>query len=176
MFGKYRKNAWGFKQLDQSTRTPAPEPVNALQKVERTLEDGKEMGRLHSQRMGWKVFISSWPEHCKTYLIKIVSCKPRHPQWQRIDEGTENPDTNLPGYSLREIQDIFSNLKFSLDGDKNEANENAVDGKSKLENVVLTWSKGFVRDTQLAGLIQRLHLIILLLDSSWELQESFSCP
>ena len=67
---------------------------------------------------------------------------------------------------MREIQDIFSNLKFSLDGDKNEANENAVDGKSKLENVVLTWSKGFVRDTQLAGLIQRLHLIILLLDSS----------
>ena len=92
------------------------------------------------------IHLFSWTQHCKTYLIKIVSCKLRHPQWQRIDEGTENPDTNLPEYSLREIQDIFSILKFSLDGDKNEANgnpensdENAVDGKSKLENVVLTW-------------------------------------
>ncbi|KAJ9688755.1 hypothetical protein PVL29_014419 [Vitis rotundifolia] len=108
------------------------------------------------------IHLFSWPEHCKTYLTKIASCKPRHPQWQRTDDGTENSDTDSPGDSLRDIQDISLNLKFSLDGDKNEASgnpensdENAVDGKSKLENAVLTWSKGFVRDTRKAGFTEK---------------------
>lgn len=108
------------------------------------------------------IHLFSWPEHCKTYLTKIASCKPRHPQWQRTDDGTENSDTDSPGDSLRDIQDISLNLKFSLDGHKNEASgnpensdENAVDGKSKLENAVLTWSKGFVRDTRKAGFTEK---------------------
>ena len=100
------------------------------------------------------IHLFSWPEHCKTYLTKIASCKPRHPQWQRTDDGTENSDTDSPGDSLRDIQDISLNLKFSLDGDKNEE-ENAGDGRSKLENAVLTWSKGFVRDTRKAGLSEK---------------------
>ncbi|RVX05210.1 putative sucrose-phosphate synthase 1 [Vitis vinifera] len=97
--------------------------------------------------------------HCN---IVAASCKPRHPQWQRTDDGTENSDTDSPGDSLRDIQDISLNLKFSLDGHKNEASgnpensdENAVDGKSKLENAVLTWSKGFVRDTRKAGFTEK---------------------
>ncbi|CDY35815.1 BnaC09g37470D [Brassica napus] len=29
----------------------------------------------------------SWPEHCKTYLSRITSFKPRHPQWQKVNSG-----------------------------------------------------------------------------------------
>lgn len=104
------------------------------------------------------IHLFSWPEHCKTYLTKIATCKPRHPYWQRTDDGTENSDTDSPGDSLRDIHDISLNLKFSLDVDKNEgsgnpenSNENDVDGNSKLENAVLTWSKGFVRDSKKSG-------------------------
>ncbi|XP_042489846.1 probable sucrose-phosphate synthase 1 [Macadamia integrifolia] len=106
------------------------------------------------------IHLFSWPEHCKTYLSRIVSCKTRHPQWQRND-GNENSDSDSPSDSLRDIQDISLNLRLSLDGEKNEdgatldsaldSEENAVDRKSKLENAVLTWSKGVLRDTNKAG-------------------------
>ncbi|KAJ6373153.1 hypothetical protein OIU76_027480 [Salix suchowensis] len=52
---------------------------------------------------------------------------------------------------LRDIQDLSLNLKLSLDGEKNgsgnldnslDNEDNAVDGKNKLENAVLTLSKG----------------------------------
>ncbi|KAJ4952577.1 hypothetical protein NE237_029409 [Protea cynaroides] len=110
------------------------------------------------------IHLFSWPEHCKTYLSRIVSCKARHPQWQRNNDGNENSDSDSPGDSLRDIQDISLNLKLSLDGEKNEdatldgaldSEENAVDRKSKLENAVLTWSKGILRETNKAGNIEK---------------------
>ncbi|CAL9072570.1 unnamed protein product [Musa acuminata var. zebrina] len=60
----------------------------------------------------------SWPEHCKTYLSKIVSCRPRHPQWRRSGDGPEDSEPDSPNDSLRDIQDISLNLKLSLDGEK----------------------------------------------------------
>lgn len=94
------------------------------------------------------IHLYSWPEHCRTYLTRIANCKPRHPQWQRSDDGDETPESESPGDSLRDIQDLSLNLRFSMDGEKGGANGNdeseggSVDRKSKLENAVFAWSKG----------------------------------
>ncbi|XP_021899158.1 probable sucrose-phosphate synthase 1 [Carica papaya] len=105
------------------------------------------------------IHLFSWPEHCKTYLSRIAGCKPRHPQWQRSDDGNESSESESPSDSLRDIQDISLNLKFSLDGEKSGAsgNEypieiegNSADRKSKIENAVLSWSRG-IKDTKKTG-------------------------
>ncbi|XP_048323516.2 probable sucrose-phosphate synthase 1 isoform X1 [Ziziphus jujuba] len=120
------------------------------------------------------IHLFSWPEHCKTYLTRIASCKPRHPQWQRSDDGAENSESDSPGDSLRDIQDLSLNLRFSLDGDKSGASGN--DNSSKLENAVLAWSKGISKDSRKAGftdqnssgkfpvLRRRKHLIVIAVD------------
>ncbi|XVF88310.1 hypothetical protein PTKIN_Ptkin19aG0039600 [Pterospermum kingtungense] len=106
------------------------------------------------------IHLFSWPEHCKTYLSRIASCKPRHPQWQRSDDGAETSESDSPSDSLRDIHDISLNLKFSLDGDRSGASGNdnsldsegnAADRKSKLENAVLSWSRGVLKDQRKAG-------------------------
>ncbi|KAG6513378.1 probable sucrose-phosphate synthase 4 isoform X1 [Zingiber officinale] len=95
----------------------------------------------------------SWPEHCKTYLSKIFSCRPRHPHWQRRDDQYEDSEPDSPNDSLRDIKDISLNLKLSLDGGKSEdsgtvgnitgsADATAANGKENLENAVAKLSKG----------------------------------
>ncbi|KAJ4707858.1 Sucrose phosphate synthase [Melia azedarach] len=105
------------------------------------------------------IHLFSWPEHCKTYLSRIASCRPRQPQWERRDDGVDNPESDSPSDSLRDIQDLSLNLKLSLDGEKNEGvstledtEENAVTGKNRLENAILTLSKGAIAGTQKAEL------------------------
>lgn len=109
------------------------------------------------------IHLFSWPEHCKTYLSRIASCKPRHPQWQRSEDGLGNSESDSPSDSLRDIQDLSLNLKFSLDGEKNDASgnensvgseENSADRKNKLENAVMTWSKGVLKDKK-TGLVEK---------------------
>lgn len=97
------------------------------------------------------IHLYSWPEHCKTYLSRIASCKPRKPQWKKSDDGFETSEPDSPGDSLRDIKDLSLNLKLSLDGEKIEGSgtfdnaldseENATDGKNGLENAVLELSK-----------------------------------
>ncbi|XP_022882411.1 probable sucrose-phosphate synthase 1 [Olea europaea var. sylvestris] len=141
------------------------------------------------------IHLFSWPEHCKTYLSKIAGCKPRQPRWLRNDDD-ENSESDSPSDSLRDIQDISLNLKFSLDGDKNESQENVdeslnpEDCKSKLENAVLSWSKGVLKSAQKSGttdrgeqnsaaskfpaLRRRKHIFVIAVDSetSTDLSES----
>ncbi|MBA0752597.1 hypothetical protein Gogos_001418 [Gossypium gossypioides] len=134
------------------------------------------------------IHLFSWPEHCKTYLSRIASCKTRHPQWQRSDDGGESSETDSPSDSLRDIHDISLNLKFSMDGDRSGAsgNDNSLDSegndrKSKLENAVLSWSKGVLKDQRKAGsgdridhgfstgkfpvLRRRKHIFVIAVDS-----------
>ncbi|XP_022133063.1 probable sucrose-phosphate synthase 1 isoform X2 [Momordica charantia] len=104
------------------------------------------------------IHLFSWPEHCKTYLSRIVSCKPRQPQWQGDDDRFENLGPDSPGDSLRDIQDISLNLKFSFDGEKNEGSttlenaldpeENAADAKIQSENAVMALSKAVLGGIQ----------------------------
>ncbi|KAL3497335.1 hypothetical protein ACH5RR_040067 [Cinchona calisaya] len=93
------------------------------------------------------IHLYSWPEHCKTYLARIACCKQRHPQWQRKDDEYTDSDSDSPGESLRDIQDISLNLKISLDGDRDEVSDKgldsireATDGKSQVENSALALS------------------------------------
>ncbi|XP_058181780.1 probable sucrose-phosphate synthase 1 isoform X2 [Rhododendron vialii] len=107
------------------------------------------------------IHLFSWPEHCKTYLSRIAGCKPRQPWWQRSDDGDENSESDSPSDSLRDIQDISLNLRFSMDGEKNSGSGNADsplesdDRKTKLENAVFTWSKGVLKGSQKAGLSEK---------------------
>lgn len=111
------------------------------------------------------IHLFSWPEHCKTYLSRIASCKQRQPQWQRSDAENDNIRSDSPSDSLRDIQDLSLNLKFSLDGEKNEgggtidnaldAEENESDRKSKIENAVLTLSKGILGGTQKPSSVEK---------------------
>ncbi|XP_052176230.1 probable sucrose-phosphate synthase 1 [Diospyros lotus] len=90
------------------------------------------------------IHLFSWPEHCKTYLSRVASCKPRKPQWQKNDNRFDKSEPDSPSDSLRDIQDLSLNLKMSLDGEKMEGSgtfssalnyvRNAYDGKSRLEN------------------------------------------
>ncbi|KAG5564350.1 hypothetical protein RHGRI_000522 [Rhododendron griersonianum] len=107
------------------------------------------------------IHLFSWPEHCKTYLSRIAGCKPRQPWWQRSDDGDENSESDSPSDSLRDIQDISLNLRFSMDGEKNSGSGNADsplesdDRKTKLENAVFSWSKGVLKGPQKAGLSEK---------------------
>ena len=66
---------------------------------------------------------------------------------------------------MRDIQDLSLNLKFSLDGEKSEgsgaidntldAEENESDGKNRIENAVLTLSKGILGGTQKSSSIEK---------------------
>ncbi|XP_057510937.1 probable sucrose-phosphate synthase 1 isoform X1 [Actinidia eriantha] len=110
------------------------------------------------------IHLFSWPEHCKTYLSRIASCKPRQPRWQRSDDGYEKSDSDSPGDSLRDIQDLSLNLKISLDGDKGsgtldnalDSEENASGGKNRLENAVSVLSKGAEQNPRKADSMQKL--------------------
>lgn len=88
----------------------------------------------------------SWPEHCKNYLSRVGTLKPRHPRWQRSDDATEVSEVDSPGDSLRDVHDISLNLKLSLDSEKsgtkenNEGNSNTA--RRKLEDAVLQFSRG----------------------------------
>nr|AAR16190.1 sucrose-phosphate synthase [Bambusa oldhamii] len=87
----------------------------------------------------------SWPEHCKNYLSRVGTLKPRHPRWQRSDDATEVSEADSPGDSLRDVHDISLNLKLSLDSEKSGTKENN-DGNSstarrKLEDAVQQFSR-----------------------------------
>lgn len=133
-----------------------PHDQNAIADALYKLVSDKQLWARCRQNGLKNIHLFSWPEHCKTYLSRLASCKPRHPQWQRSDDGFENSDSESPGNSLRDIQDISLNLKLSFDGDKAgdggsldviDSEDAAADGKSNLEKAVTKFSKG-LRVTQ----------------------------
>lgn len=117
--------------------------------------------------------------------------KPRQPRWLKDDAEDENLETDsqsdyLKDDSLRDIQDISLNLKFPLDGERNGGRENLnnsvkpEDQKSKIENAILTWSKGGLKGTQKIGVpekvvqtsgtgkfpsLRRRHMFVIAVDS-----------
>ncbi|XP_074281153.1 putative sucrose-phosphate synthase [Silene latifolia] len=100
------------------------------------------------------IHLYSWPAHCKTYLSRIASCRQRQPQWQNNDDGPDNEEPESPSDSLRDIKDISLNLKFSIDGEKDEVDvaseRKYVNNKNNLENAVISWTKGVHRDARKA--------------------------
>nr|AFP23360.1 sucrose phosphate synthase [Litchi chinensis] len=113
------------------------------------------------------IHLFSWPEHCKSYLTRIASCKPRYPQWLKDDDGGETSESDSPGDSLRDIHDISLNLKFSLDGEKNgssgndnslESEGNVSERRSKIENAVLACAGKF------PAVRRRKHIFVISVD------------
>ncbi|KAK4729785.1 hypothetical protein R3W88_022773 [Solanum pinnatisectum] len=94
------------------------------------------------------IHLFSWPEHCKTYLSRVMSCKQRQPKWKQNEDECSDSEPDSPEDSLRDIKDLSLSLKLSLDGDKNEKSgtsvtaldfvENATKKKSQLDNMVST--------------------------------------
>lgn len=112
------------------------------------------------------IHLFSWTEHCKTYLSRIASCKPRQPGWLKNDDDDENSESDSPSDSLRDMQDISLNLKFSMDSE---------DRNSKLENAVLSYAKGVGKGAQKAvsgdknehkfpALRRRTHIFVVAID------------
>lgn len=122
------------------------------------------------------IHLFSWPEHCKTYLARIASCKQRHPKWQRVD--FENSDPDSPSDSLRDIHDISLNLKLSLDGEKGgsnngvdtnlDAEDSAAEQKAKLEKAVTTLTQKSTSaekfDSKMPSMKRRKHIFVISVD------------
>lgn len=91
------------------------------------------------------IHLFSWPEHCRTYLARITSCKQRQPKWQGSDNVNADSEPDSPGGSLRDIQDLSLSLKISLDGEKNDGigslvlkgQEIAADSKNQVKSAPL---------------------------------------
>ncbi|XP_024960670.1 probable sucrose-phosphate synthase 1 [Cynara cardunculus var. scolymus] len=122
------------------------------------------------------IHLFSWTEHCKTYLSRIASSKPRYPGWLKNDDDDENSESDSPSDSLRDMQDISLNLKFSMDGDRGNV-DNPEDRNSKLENAVSSYSKGVGKGTQRSvsgekheqlkfpALRRRTHIFVIAIDA-----------
>ncbi|KAL0842930.1 hypothetical protein Bca101_016175 [Brassica carinata] len=122
------------------------------------------------------IHLFSWPEHCKTYLARIASCKQRSPKWQRVE--FENSDPDSPSDSLRDIHDISLNLKLSLDGEKSsvdtnfeaEDNTTTAERKAKLEKAISTLSQKKIStekiDSKMPTLKRRKHIFVVSVDCS----------
>ncbi|CAG7879143.1 unnamed protein product [Brassica rapa] len=121
------------------------------------------------------IHLFSWPEHCKTYLARIASCKQRSPKWQRVE--FENSDPDSPSDSLRDIHDISLNLKLSLDGEKSSVDTNldaedttTAERKAKLEKAVSTLSQKKIStekiDSKMPTLKRRKHIFVISVDCS----------
>ncbi|CAL5002836.1 unnamed protein product [Urochloa decumbens] len=116
----------------------------------------------------------SWPEHCKNYLSRVGTLKPRHPRWQKSNDSTEISEADSPEDSLRDVHDISLNLKLSLDSEKSgskEGNLNTVrrhleDAVQKLSGGVSASRKeGSSENGRWPLLRRRKHIIVIAVDS-----------
>ncbi|OEL24273.1 putative sucrose-phosphate synthase 4 [Dichanthelium oligosanthes] len=112
----------------------------------------------------------SWPEHCKNYLSRVGTLKPRHPCWQRSDDAIEISEADSPEDSLRDVHDISLNLKLSLDSEKSvskEGSSNTV--RRHLEDAVQKLSGGVSAMSGENGkwppLRRRKRIIVVAVDS-----------
>lgn len=95
------------------------------------------------------IHLYSWTEHCKRYLSRIASCKPRQPNWQGNGVGWQESEADSPSDSLGDIQNLSLNLNVSLEGEKNEGGSTNLDeslesdgsGSNKIEKAVSKLTK-----------------------------------
>ncbi|XP_042059958.1 probable sucrose-phosphate synthase 1 [Salvia splendens] len=110
----------------------------------------------------------SWPEHCRTYLSRITSCKQRQPKWQRPDNPYADPERDSPAGSLKDIHDLSLNLKLSLDGDKDaEGIQNLVSkgkesGKKQVKSAPLKVSPNEKQENSRSPKLNMRKLIIVV--------------
>lgn len=81
----------------------------------------------------------SWPEHCRTYLTRVATCRMRHPQWQTGTPEDEVGEESSLNDSLKDVQDM--SLRLSVDGDKSSLNESLNSGDAVEDQVKRVLSK-----------------------------------
>ncbi|CAA0839402.1 Probable sucrose-phosphate synthase 3 [Striga hermonthica] len=85
------------------------------------------------RRNGLKnIHLFSWPEHCRTYLTRIGSCRMRHPQWQT---DTPPDEHHVAHDSLNDSLKDMS-LRLSVDGEKTSLDEAVVDDNPEMKDHV----------------------------------------
>ncbi|KAF3794156.1 putative sucrose-phosphate synthase 2 [Nymphaea thermarum] len=76
------------------------------------------------RKNGWKnIHLFSWPEHCRTYLTRVASCRMRHPHWQLDTPLDDTIAEDSLGDSLKDVQDM--SLRLSVDGERSSVNGSA---------------------------------------------------
>ncbi|CAI9271359.1 unnamed protein product [Lactuca saligna] len=79
------------------------------------------------QKSGWRnIHLFSWPEHCRTYLTRVASCRMRHPAWKTDTPADELPRDESLNDSLRDVQD--TSLLLSIDVDRFSSVNDSSDG------------------------------------------------
>ncbi|PWA63428.1 sucrose-phosphate synthase 2 [Artemisia annua] len=96
------------------------------------------------QKNGWRnIHLFSWPEHCRTYLTRIASCRMRHPAWKTDTPEDEIPKEDSINDSLRDVQD--ASLFLSIDGDRsfsmNESSDTGGDVQDQVKRVMSKMKK-----------------------------------
>ncbi|KAI3518521.1 hypothetical protein L1887_07326 [Cichorium endivia] len=87
------------------------------------------------QKSGWRnIHLFSWPEHCRTYLTKVASCRMRHPAWQTDTPVDELPREESLNDSLRDVQD--TSLLLSIDADRFSSINDSSDGGGDIQDQV----------------------------------------
>lgn len=87
------------------------------------------------QKSGWRnIHLFSWPEHCRTYLTKVASCRMRHPAWQTDTPADELPREESLNDSLRDVQD--TSLLLSIDADRFSSINDSSDGGGDIQDQV----------------------------------------
>lgn len=139
-----------------------PHDQQAIANALFTLVSDKQLWAKCRQNGLKNIHLFSWPEHCKTYLSRIATLRPKKPKWQRSDVEDEDSKLDSPSDSLGDVQDLSLDLKLSLDGGKTEesvnldnaldiSKQNTVSGKSKTEHAALTLSKNVIDSTPKVG-------------------------
>nr|XP_043632854.1 probable sucrose-phosphate synthase 2 [Erigeron canadensis] len=87
------------------------------------------------QKNGWRnIHLFSWPEHCRTYLTRVASCRMRHPAWKTDIPLDEMPREESLNDSLQDVQD--TSLFLSIDGDKSYSINDSLDGGGDIQDQV----------------------------------------
>ncbi|KAL4564035.1 hypothetical protein LXL04_028085 [Taraxacum kok-saghyz] len=109
------------------------------------------------------IHLFSWTEHCKTYLSRIATCKPRQPGWLKHSESDdENSESDSPSDSLRDMQDISLNLKFSMDGGERGNSSKPEDQNSKLQTPTPNPQQ---QQPKFPALRRRTHIFVIAIDA-----------
>ncbi|KAJ9557951.1 hypothetical protein OSB04_012565 [Centaurea solstitialis] len=109
----------------------------------------------------------------KQLWSKCSELQTRQPGWlKNDDDDDENSESESPSDSLRDMQDISLNLKFSMDADKVNvySSFDSEDRKSKLENAVVSYSKGVVKgeksdQPKFPALRRRKQIFVIAIDT-----------
>ncbi|PHT40347.1 putative sucrose-phosphate synthase 1 [Capsicum baccatum] len=92
-----------FRVLDNGLIVDPHDQHAVADALLKLVSDKQLWARCRDNGLG-NIHLFSWPEHCKTYLEHVMSCKQRQPRWKRNEDECSNSEPDSPGDSLRDIK------------------------------------------------------------------------